>query len=307
MAQASREKMVQYLEEAHALEAALVSTLTAHIAMTPRGPYRDLLERHRGETAAHRDRLEERLRQLGVGRNPVEVVYGLAQTIVGQALSLGKLPFDLLRGRSGEEKLLKNAKDEAASEALEIATYDAIEALALALDDPKTATLAREHRTQEESFLRHLREMIPDLAGGVAAAEVEGHPSYDASRTGAADAARKVARRAGSTAGRAAAEAAGTVSDAAGRVRDEVRRVPGEAEFEGEISGATAAGDDQLPIAGYDGMTVEQLLPKLRALSAEELARVDGYERGGRGRKRILVRVAALRDRKVEEELTSIP
>jgi ferritin-like metal-binding protein YciE len=307
MAEASREKMVQYLEEAHALEAALVSTLTAHISMTPRGPYRDLLERHQGETAAHRDRLQERLRQLGAGRSPIEAVYGLAQTLVGQALALGKLPYDLLRGGSGEEKLLKNAKDEAASEALEIATYDAIEALAVDRDDPKTVTLAREHRMQEETFLAHLRELIPELARDVAAAEIDGDRSYDVTTTGAADAARKVARRAGSKAGRAAADAAGTASDAAGRVRDQVRRVPGEAELEGEIRGAAAGGDEELPIADYDALTVEQLLPMLRALSAEELARIDGYERGGRSRKRILVRVAALRDRKVDEELTTIP
>jgi ferritin-like metal-binding protein YciE len=288
MADTSREKMVQYLEEAHAMEAALVSTLGAHIAITPSGTYRDLLERHHGETAAQRDRLQERLRQLGVGRNPVEVAIGLLETVAGQALSLGKLPLDLLRGGSGEEKLLKNAKDEAASEALEIATYDAIEALALALDDPKTVTLAREHRTQEETFLAELRRLIPGLAGGVVAAEVEGDPTYDVTKTGAADAVREAA----ATASRAAGAAEEAIADAGGRLRDE---------------DAAADDDDQLPISGYDDLTVEQLLPKLRSLSAEELARIDGYERGGRSRKRVLDRVRALREKKTEEELTRIP
>ena len=280
MAEASREKMVHYLGEAHALEAGLVSTLAAHIAMTPRGGYRDLLERHHGETAAQRDRLQERLRQLGVGQSPLHAAYGLAQAVAGQALSLGKLPLDLLRGGSGEEKLLKNAKDEAASEALEIATYDAIEALALALDDPKTATLAREHRTQEIVFLAELRGLIPELAGGVVAAEVEGERTYDVTRTGAADAARAAAREAGAKVGRATGK---------------------------EPAAPAAPGEDELAIAGYDGLTVEQLLPKLRDLSTDELARIDGYERGGRNRKRILDRVAALRRTKVEEELSRIP
>jgi ferritin-like metal-binding protein YciE len=169
MADAPREKLLRYLTEAHAMEAGLVSTLAAHLAITPRGSYHELLERHLGETAAHRDRLQERVRQLGAGQSSLEAVYGLAQLLAGQALSLGKLPLDLLRGSSAEEKLLKNAKDEAASEALEIATYDAIEAFALALDDPKTATLAREHRAQEEIFLAQLRCQIPGHAGGVPA------------------------------------------------------------------------------------------------------------------------------------------
>jgi ferritin-like metal-binding protein YciE len=254
------------------MEAGLVSTLAAHLAITPRGSYHELLERHLGETAAHRDRLQERLRQLGAGQSPLEAVYGLAQLLAGQALSLGKLPLDLLRGSSAEEKLLKNAKDEAASEALEIATYDAIEALALALDDPKTATLAREHRAQEEIFLAQLRGLIPALAGGVAAPGVEQAPAAPAAPAAAPAAPRR----------RAAA------------------RVPARP----AAAAAPQAAEGELAIAGYDGLTVAQLLPRLRPLTAEQLARIDGYERGGRNRKRVLDRVAALRSRKLEAELT---
>jgi ferritin-like metal-binding protein YciE len=270
MAGAPREKLLRYLTEAHAMEAGLVSTLAAHLAITPRGSYHELLERHLGETAAHRDRLQERVRQLGAGQSPLEAVYGLAQLLAGQALSLGKLPLDLLRGGSAEEKLLKNAKDEAASEALEIATYDAIEALALAVDDPKTATLAREHRAQEEIFLAQLRGLIPDLAGGVAPPGVEPAPAAPAAPRAAAPRRRSAARAAARPPAAAAPQPA-----------------------EGELA-----------IAGYDGLTVAQLLPRLRPLTAEQLARIDGYERGGRNRKRVLDRVAALRSRKLEAELT---
>ena len=48
--EAGRAIVVQYLEEAHATEAALVTTLQAHITMTPTGDYRALLDRHLGET-----------------------------------------------------------------------------------------------------------------------------------------------------------------------------------------------------------------------------------------------------------------
>ena len=61
----SADKVLQYLEEIHALETHLVSTLTAHIAMTPRSEYRDLLERHRYETRTQAQRIEQRLTELG--------------------------------------------------------------------------------------------------------------------------------------------------------------------------------------------------------------------------------------------------
>ena len=209
----SEQKIVQYLNEAHALEAALVQTLTAHIAMTPEGPYRDLLERHLDETREQAERILGRLGELGEGRNPLQLVYGVAQTAIGQVIAAGKFPIDLLRGTGGEEKLLKNARDEASTEALEIATYDSIEAFATAAGDDRTAVLAREHRAQEETFLAQLREQIGELARAVHAAEVDGDPSYDASQTGAAQAARGVAGQVAGTAGQVQAAAMAAVAD----------------------------------------------------------------------------------------------
>ena len=53
------ERLNRYLNEALATERALVTTLTAHIAMTPRGDHRSLLERHLDETSLHTDELSE--------------------------------------------------------------------------------------------------------------------------------------------------------------------------------------------------------------------------------------------------------
>ena len=273
----SADKVLQYLGEIHALETHLVSTLTAHIAMTPRSEYRDLLERHRYETRTQVQRIEQRLTELGRSSSILHVVYGTAQDAIGQGIALVLAPLNLLRGTGGEEKLLKNAKDEAASEALEIASYDALEAVASVVGDEKTAVLAREHRTQEELFLKDLRALIPALATDVIDAEVEGHTHYDPTTTGAADTVRKAAQKAKGSA-RTAKEKAATAAD----------------------------GGDEPAIAGYDALTVEQLLPKLKTLSPEELAAVDGYERGGRSRKRVLDRIAALRAKRVDEQLAKI-
>ena len=189
MATTGTEKVTQYLAEAHATELALVRTLQAHIGVTPQGEYRKLLERHLRETQSQAERIEKRLSDLGEGRGILEAGVDAVQGVVGQVLSLSKGPLDLVRGESGEEKLLKNAKDECATEALEIATYDALEALARQVGDEKTADLAVRHREQEERMLAELRKLIPALTEAAARAEVT-EPTYDVTTTGAADAAR---------------------------------------------------------------------------------------------------------------------
>jgi ferritin-like metal-binding protein YciE len=216
--------LVQNLEEAQALETTLLQTLTAHIAMTPAGPYRDVLERHRTETADHARALQDRLRDLGSGRGPLEIGYGLIQTALGQAFALGKAPLDLLRGASPEEKLFKNAKDEIASEALEIATYDGIEALATSLGDETTAALARAHRAQEERTLEELRALVPSLAAAVLARDLAGIDTYDASTTGAADAVRKPVRKAAERVREAAEGVEDTAADVESKARPARKR-----------------------------------------------------------------------------------
>ncbi len=61
----SEQKVVQYLNEAHATEVALVRVLQSQIAMTPRGSYRTGLEKHLRETQTHVERVQTRLSQLG--------------------------------------------------------------------------------------------------------------------------------------------------------------------------------------------------------------------------------------------------
>src|SRR3954465_2131223 len=216
----AHDKLVQYLTEAHALEGALVQTLTVHISVTPEGDYRRLLERPPGETRDHAQAIEERLSQIGASRSPITLGLGIIETLIGQAVAAGKAPWDLVRGSGGEEKLLKNAKDEVASEALEIATYDGIEALAEALGDTPTPDPPRRHREQEEHMLAELREFIPALTEAVLAADVLGIESYDPTTTGAADTVKGAARAARDK----AADAAGDVRDAAGDAKSGARR-----------------------------------------------------------------------------------
>ena len=54
------QKIVQYLDEAHATEMGLVRVLQSQIAMTPPGSLRDGLERHLEETRDHARRVRAR-------------------------------------------------------------------------------------------------------------------------------------------------------------------------------------------------------------------------------------------------------
>ena len=74
---------------------------------------------------------------------------------------------------------------------------------------------------------------IPKLTGAVVGAEIEGDPSYDLAKTGAADA--------GRVAGAAAKQAAKKGATKAKRQARQARKVPGVARAEGRVKGAVAS------------------------------------------------------------------
>ncbi|MEA2371154.1 MAG: hypothetical protein QOH12_1548 [Solirubrobacteraceae bacterium] len=283
----SEQKIVQYLGEAHASEAGLTRVLEAQIGMTPRGSFRDLLEGHLTETRDHADRVRARIVEIAGngGFNPLSLGISVAETLISQVIAIGKTPIDLLRGSGGEEKLLKNAKDDCAAESLEIATYIALDALAKSVGDDATAKLARSILADEERMLDALRAELPRLVEAVAAASLRGDPSYDFRTTGAADAVRTAAESVGKT-----------VDDGVQKGKKaarQARRVPGVAQAEGEVKGALADEDD-LAIAGYDGMTGAEITDRLTGLSQVDLAKIDAYERKHENRTTVLGRIQAL-------------
>jgi ferritin-like metal-binding protein YciE len=282
----SDQKVAQYLDEAHASEIALVSVLRSQVAITPRGSYRDGLEKHVDETRDHARRIQERLGELEQRRNPLQAVVGFAETLFGQSLALGKAPFDLIRGTSGEEKVLKNAKDACAAEALEIATYTALERLAGEVGDEQTAKLAVSIRGDEKRMLERILRDIPRLTDAVLGADVKGESSYAPTTTGGADAARGV--------GREAKETARKAETSAKRTARQARKVPGVAQTEGQIKDLVASEKD-LAIARYDSLTAEEIVSKLPELSQIEIAKIDAYERRHDNRQTVLSRISTLR------------
>jgi ferritin-like metal-binding protein YciE len=269
-----KQKIVQYLNEAHGAELGLVRQLQAQIAMTPKGQYRNGLETHLGETRRHAERVEARLAALGEGNNPLQAGLGAVESLIGQALALTKTPLDLIRGTGGEEKVLKNAKDSCAAEALEIGTYTALARLARTAGDGKTEQLAKSILADEQRMLDRLLREIPRLTDAVARAEFDGNGSYDVTETGAADALREVR---------------GTAK----RTARQARKVPGVARAEGTVKGAVASESD-LAIAKYDSLSADEILGKLAELSQVDLAKVNAYERKNQNRSTVTSRIDSL-------------
>jgi len=173
-------KLVQYLNEAYGKEKELETALQAHIGMTTRATYKKRLRQHLTETKRHARELERRVKQLGgtpqtvpiEGLDPLAKGAGAAIGIAGRAAAAVRGPLHAIRGTGEQEKMLKNAKSEYADEHGEIATYTAIEALAEALGDTRTAKLARAIRREEQSMASFLERQIPTLTKAVVQAEI---------------------------------------------------------------------------------------------------------------------------------------
>jgi ferritin-like metal-binding protein YciE len=168
-------KLVQYLNQAYGTEKQLEIALEGHIAMTTRAPYRRRLQDHLRETKRHAREVERRVRQLGGGDGLADAATETAQraqALAGRAVAAAQGPLHALRGTSEEERQLKNARTEYASEAEEIATYAAIEALAASVGDRDTVQMARRIRRDEERMARFLERLIPTLTRAVATAEI---------------------------------------------------------------------------------------------------------------------------------------
>jgi ferritin-like metal-binding protein YciE len=287
-----QKKIVQYLGEAEATEQALVRVLQSQIAMTPRGAYRTALERHLGETREHAARVGERLRELGRNGNPLTAMTGAVESVIEQALALGKTPLDLLRGSGGEEKVLKNAKDACATEALEIATYTAIERLAGAVGDEETAKLAASIRADEEKMLERVLREIPKLTDAVVRAEVKGDPSYDVTTTGAADAVRRVASGGDVPIARydklTADEIIGRLPELSQSELTKIDAYERANENRTTVLSriSTLRGDE--PWTGYDELTAAAVVAALADADEDRAGQVRAYERSHKSRASVL-------------------
>ena len=271
--------LVQYLREARATETGLAQTLQVHLAATPPGEHRARLEQHLEETRAHEGRLASRIDELDQDGDPLRQALDLVSGPVGYGLGIARgaaramlslvgMPLALLGGPepSAADRVLRNVRAESASEALEVATYTAIERLAEAAGDEQTARLAREIRADEEGMLSYLQEAVVELSDRVAGRRPDdkGHRPQGGNGTAPAP--------------------TPPPPSAASHVSEEPELV---AEF-GPPEEAGAEVEVAEPWEGYDRMKVADIEQRLVDASDELVVVVQLYEANGRNRQTVL-------------------
>ncbi len=140
-----QQKLVDYIEDAHAMEQNVHQMLGSMIATTQDEEILQELEHHRMETERHEQLLRERLQALGRDTS----VRKEAQSLAG---ALMKGVMDQVRG----DKAGKNARDGFITEHMEIASYELLERLAQRAGDEETAEVARRIRADEEAMAQKI-------------------------------------------------------------------------------------------------------------------------------------------------------
>jgi ferritin-like metal-binding protein YciE len=140
-----QDRLVDYIEDAHAMEENVLRTLDTLIATTDDKEVGALLRSHRQETEGQLELLHGRLRahhHASSGRKDVPMICA--------ALLKG------IADRARRDKAVKNGRDAFTIEHMEIATYEILERIADRAGDFRTAEVARSNRRQEEEMARHI-------------------------------------------------------------------------------------------------------------------------------------------------------
>ena len=141
------QKLIDYVEDAHAMERNVSTMLDSMISTTDDPEIKKMLEDHKRQTEEHERRLRERLDAMEAGTSTIKEVGGL-----GAALFKGV--GDIAR----TDKPGKNARDGYVTEHMEIAAYELLERLAKRAGDEQTAEVARQNRADEEAMAKKLEQ-----------------------------------------------------------------------------------------------------------------------------------------------------
>src|SRR4051812_32396590 len=142
---ALEEKLVEYIDDAYAMEQNVLRMLDGMIGTTKDAQIKRSLERHKKQTEQHAERLEECLREHGASPSKAKEAGG----VIG---ALMKSVVDVARS----DKAGRNARDGFATEHMEIASYQMLERVAKKAGDKKTAAVARQNREEEEAMARSI-------------------------------------------------------------------------------------------------------------------------------------------------------
>lgn len=283
------------LEDARQTHAAVADRFRADVTVTPPGPYRQMLERQVAEVLDSLQRIEHHVRETR-RRSLLGSTVDMAALVSRSALRTAMLPLTigsslltgLLRGPADERRLLKNAENEFTAAARALAASRAGESIAEEIQDQAAADLLGSLRRLDQELLQTLEDSVAAHARAVAAAGNGFGPQHEG---GVRDDLMHVVRTtvdrlrdAVQTSGRQTRSAAEGV----------VREMPGVTRMAEEVQGAVTREED-LPIAGYGRLGLDDIKKRLRPLSQSDLTVIEGYERAHANRDAVLDAIEQLR------------
>jgi ferritin-like metal-binding protein YciE len=150
-----QERLLRYLEDAWAVEKALVGSLQDMANATQDPKISALFKEHALVTHEQEERLEARIRALGGDINKGK---GVVNTVLGKLSELAHLFHD------EEDKTTQNLIKGFATENFETGMYESLRAYAGAIGDDETAALAQDLMAQEKEAARKVWALIAPAA-----------------------------------------------------------------------------------------------------------------------------------------------
>jgi ferritin-like metal-binding protein YciE len=150
---ALEDKLVEYIDDAYAMEQNVLRMLDGMIGTTKDPQMKRALERHKKQTEKQAERLEGCLEEHGASPSMVKEAGGVMGALM-------KSVMDVARSDSAG----RNARDGFATEHMEIASYELLERVAKMAGDTKTASVARQNREEEEAMARSIASKWKKIA-----------------------------------------------------------------------------------------------------------------------------------------------
>lgn len=149
-----RGKLVEYVQNVHAMEQNVLLMLDSVILTTRDAELAAMFREHKVQTRHQERRLNERLKALG-GLGLTSTGKDVAAIATAQAKGIA----DLWR----TDKAVRNARDAFVTEHMEIAAYEVLERLANRAGDAETAEVARKNRAEEEAMAKRIASKWDDF------------------------------------------------------------------------------------------------------------------------------------------------
>jgi ferritin-like metal-binding protein YciE len=153
--ESTQDRLIRYLDDAWAVEKALVSALNDMADEVNDPQVRALFQEHRQVTHDQEERLEARIRALGKEPSGGKGFFNQMVAKIGDVLHAAHDEYD---------KTAQDLMKAYATENFECAMYQSLASYATAIGDTETAQLARQHLQQEKEAADRVWPLIQPVA-----------------------------------------------------------------------------------------------------------------------------------------------